>query len=157
MLVRTFASVVTGLDAVTLTIEVNVSRCVQFFLVELPDSAVKESQHRIASAFRALNFHWPGKQVVINMAPADIRQEGSDYDLPLAPGMLSANSTVLEVAAAGGYNIIIRFGQLNYSSEIYSQLHFLPYETIIFNCIELSKSIFNKGRPSIIKNPRLSD
>ncbi len=52
MLVRTFASAVTGIDAVTVTIEVNVSRGIQFFLVGLPDSAVKESQHRIESAFR---------------------------------------------------------------------------------------------------------
>ena len=61
MLVRTFASAVTGIDAVTVTIEVNESRGVQFFLVGLPDSAVKESQHRIASALGALNHHWPGK------------------------------------------------------------------------------------------------
>jgi magnesium chelatase family protein len=94
MLVRTFASAVTGIDAVTVTIEVNVSRGIQFFLVGLPDSAVKESQHRIASALLALNFHWPGKQVVINMAPADIRKEGSAYDLPLALGILAADEKV---------------------------------------------------------------
>ncbi len=94
MLVRTFASAVTGIDAVPVTIEVNVSRGVQFFLVGLPDSAVKESQHRIASAFLALDHHWPGKQVVINMAPADIRNEGSAYDLPLALGILAADEKV---------------------------------------------------------------
>ncbi len=96
MLVRTFASAVTGIDAVTVTIEVNVSRGVQFFLVGLPDSAVKESQHRIASAIRALDFNWPGKQVVINMAPADIRKEGSSYDLPLAMGILIADEEVIK-------------------------------------------------------------
>ena len=95
MLIRTYASAVTGIDAVTVTIEVNVSRGVQFFLVGLPDSAVKESQHRIASALRSLEFHWPGKQVVINMAPADIRKEGSSYDLPLALGILAADEKVL--------------------------------------------------------------
>jgi magnesium chelatase family protein len=94
MLVKTFASAVTGIDAVTVTIEVNVSRGVQFFLVGLPDSAVKESQHRIASALLSLNNHWPGKQVVINMAPADIRKEGSSYDLPLAMGILAADELV---------------------------------------------------------------
>lgn len=94
MLVRTFASAVMGIDAVTVTIEVNVSRGIQFFLVGLPDSAVKESQHRIASAFRALEYHWPGKQVVINMAPADIRKEGSAYDLPLAVGIMVADEKV---------------------------------------------------------------
>lgn len=94
MLIRTFASAVNGIDAATVTIEVNVSRGIQFFLVGLPDSAVKESQHRIASAFRALGFKWPGKQVVINMAPADIRKEGSSYDLPLAMGILVADEEV---------------------------------------------------------------
>jgi magnesium chelatase family protein len=77
MLVRTFASAVTGIDAMTVTIEVNVSRGIRFFLVGLPDSVVKESQHRIESALLPLNLHWSGKQVVINMAPANIRKEGS--------------------------------------------------------------------------------
>jgi magnesium chelatase family protein len=96
MLVRTFASAVTGIDAVTVTIEVNVSRGVRFFLVGLPDVAVKESQQRIESALRALGFHWPGKQVVINMAPADIRKEGSAYDLPLAVGILAADEKIIQ-------------------------------------------------------------
>jgi magnesium chelatase family protein len=94
MLVRTFASAVTGIDAVTVTIEVNVSRGIRFFLVGLPDSAVKESQQRIESALRSMGQHWPGKQVVINMAPADIRKEGSSYDLPLAMGILTADEKV---------------------------------------------------------------
>jgi magnesium chelatase family protein len=82
MLVRTFASAVTGIDAVTVTIQVNVSRGIQFFLVGLPDVAVKESHQIIESDLRALNYHWPGKQVVINMAPTDIRKKGSSTDLP---------------------------------------------------------------------------
>jgi len=94
MLIRTFSSAVNGIDAVTVTIEVNVSRGVRFFLVGLPDVAVKESQQRIESALRALDLHWPGKQVVINMAPADIRKEGSSYDLPLALGILAADEKV---------------------------------------------------------------
>jgi len=94
MLIRTFTSAVNGIDAVTVTIEVNVSRGVRFFLVGLPDSAVKESQQRIESALRALDLHWPGKQVVINMAPADIRKEGASYDLPLALGILAADEKV---------------------------------------------------------------
>jgi magnesium chelatase family protein len=91
MLVKTFASSVCGIDAVTVTVEVNVSIGVRFFLVGLPDVAVKESQQRIESAFRSLGYKWPGKQVVINMAPADIRKEGSSYDLPLAVGILAAD------------------------------------------------------------------
>jgi magnesium chelatase family protein len=95
MLVRTFASAVTGIDAVTVTIEVNVSRGIRFFLVGLPDVAVKESQQRIESAMRSLGHKWPGKQVLINMAPADIRKEGSSYDLPLAMGILAADEKVV--------------------------------------------------------------
>lgn len=94
MLVKTYASAVTGIDAVTVTIEVNVSQGIRFFLVGLPDIAVKESQQRIESAFRTLGFRWPGKQVVINMAPADIRKEGSSYDLPLAVGILAASEKI---------------------------------------------------------------
>jgi len=97
MLVKTFASAVTGIDAVTVTIEVNVSRGIRFFLVGLPDIAVKESQQRIESAFRTLGHKWPGKQVVINMAPADIRKEGSAYDLPLAVGILAADEKISTV------------------------------------------------------------
>src|SRR5512133_1440334 len=94
MLIKTFASAVTGIDAVTVTIEVNVSRGVRFYLVGLPDVAVKESQQRIESALRALGLHWPGKQVLINMAPADIRKEGSSFDLALAMGILVADEKV---------------------------------------------------------------
>jgi len=94
MLVKTYASAVTGIDAVTVTIEVNVSQGIRFFLVGLPDVAVKESQQRIESAFRSVGFKWPGKQVVINMAPADIRKEGSSYDLPLAVGVLAADEKI---------------------------------------------------------------
>ncbi len=94
MLVRTYSSAVTGIDAVTVTIEVNVSVGIRFFLVGLPDSAVKESQQRIESALRVMGFHWPGRQVVINMAPADIRKEGSSYDLPLAIGILAADGKI---------------------------------------------------------------
>ena len=94
MLVKTFASAVTGIDSVTVTIEVNVSQGIRFFLVGLPDVAVKESQQRIESAFRSNGYKWPGKQVVINMAPADIRKEGSSYDLPLAVGVLAADEKI---------------------------------------------------------------
>jgi magnesium chelatase family protein len=94
MLVKTYASAVAGIDAVTVTIEVNVSQGIRFFLVGLPDVAVKESQQRIESAFRSSGHKWPGKQVVINMAPADIRKEGSSYDLALAIGILAADERI---------------------------------------------------------------
>ena len=94
MLVKTFSAAVFGIEAVPVTIEVEVTRGVRYMLVGLPDAAVKESQQRIESAFRAVGLHWPGRQVIINMAPADIRKEGSSYDLPLAVGILAAAETV---------------------------------------------------------------
>jgi magnesium chelatase family protein len=75
MLVKTYGSAVYGIKATTITIEVNISQGVNFFIVGLPDSAVKESQQRIDSALRTNGFKLPGKKIVINMAPADIRKE----------------------------------------------------------------------------------
>ncbi|WP_075590380.1 YifB family Mg chelatase-like AAA ATPase [Labilibacter marinus] len=94
MLVKTFGAAVTGIDAVTITIEVHFSQGIKFFLVGLPDNAVKESQQRIQSALGVSHFKWPGKKIVINMAPADIRKEGSSYDLPLAIGILAASNQI---------------------------------------------------------------
>lgn len=91
MLVKTFGSAVHGINATTITIEVSVTRGVNFFLVGLPDSAVKESQQRIMSALETNGYRFPKRRVVINMAPADIRKEGAAYDLPLAIGILAAS------------------------------------------------------------------
>ena len=94
MLVKTFSAAVFGIEAVPVTIEADVTRGVRYMLVGLPDAAVKESQQRIESAFRAVGLKWPGRQVIINMAPADIRKEGASYDLPLAVGILAAAEMV---------------------------------------------------------------
>lgn len=94
MLVKTYGSSVYGISATKITVEVNVVSGFGFFLVGLPDSAVKESQHRIESALMAYNHKMPGKKVIINMAPADIRKEGSAYDLTLAVGILAANEQI---------------------------------------------------------------
>ena len=94
MLVKTFGSAVQGISATTITIEVSVSQGINFYLVGLPDSAVKESQQRIDSALRTNGYKVPGKKIVINMAPADIRKEGSAYDLPLAIGILAASEQI---------------------------------------------------------------
>ena len=94
MLVKTFGSAVHGIDALTITIEVNISQGFKFFLVGLPDNAIKESQQRIDSALRQHKLKIPGKKIVINMAPADIRKEGSAYDLPIAIGILAANEEI---------------------------------------------------------------
>lgn len=83
-----------GVDATIVTIEVNITRGVQFFLVGLPDNAVKESHERIVSAVGHNGLRFPRSQVVINMAPADIRKEGSAYDLPLAIGLLAADGQI---------------------------------------------------------------
>ena len=94
MLVKTFGSAVFGIDATTITIEVNVSPGIKFFLVGLPDNAVKESHFRIEAALKNTGYRLPGKKYIINMAPADIRKEGSAYDLPLAIGILAATHQV---------------------------------------------------------------
>ncbi|OFX84816.1 MAG: hypothetical protein A2W99_06355 [Bacteroidetes bacterium GWF2_33_16] len=94
MLVKAFGSAVHGINATTITLEVSVSQGVNFYLVGLPDSAVKESQQRIDSALRTNGYKVPGKKIVINMAPADIRKEGSAYDLPLAVGILAASEQI---------------------------------------------------------------
>ncbi|HIE74350.1 MAG TPA: ATP-binding protein [Flavobacteriales bacterium] len=91
MLVKTYGSAVSGIDAKTITIEVDITRGIKFYLVGLPDNAVKESEQRIRAALQNNGYRVPGKQIVINMAPADIRKEGSAYDLPLAIGILAAN------------------------------------------------------------------
>ncbi len=94
MLVKTYGCAVHGINALTITIEVNILDGINFSLVGLPDNAVKESQQRIDSALRENGYKIPGKKVVINMAPADIRKEGSAYDLPLALGILAADEKI---------------------------------------------------------------
>lgn len=93
-LVKTYGSAVFGIDATTITIEVNISQGTTFYLVGLPDNAVKESQQRITAALRNNGFQYPFKKMIINMAPADIRKEGSAYDLPLAMGILAASNQI---------------------------------------------------------------
>ena len=94
MLVKVFGAAVQGIDATIVTIEVNSSRGIKFFLVGLPDSAVKESHERIISALQVNGYKFPTRQIVVNMAPADIRKEGSSYDLPLAIGILASAEEV---------------------------------------------------------------
>ena len=94
MLVKCFGAAVQGINATVVTIEVNVSQGIKFFLVGLPDNAVRESRERILSAFNHNRYKFPRQQVIINMAPADIKKEGSAYDLPLAMGMLAGNGQI---------------------------------------------------------------
>lgn len=94
MLVKTYGSAVSGIDALTITIEVNIGQGINFYMVGLPDNAVKESQHRMASALKNVGYKLPGKKTVINLAPADIKKEGSAYDLPMAVGILAASEQI---------------------------------------------------------------
>src|SRR3989344_3186686 len=95
MLVKTYGSAVYGINATTVTVETNINPGVNFLMVGLPDSAVKESQQRIAAALKNNGYKIPGKSIVINMAPADIRKEGSAYDLTIAVGILAASEQIL--------------------------------------------------------------
>lgn len=95
MLVKTFGCAVYGINATPITVEVNVGQGTKFFHVGLPDNAVKESQQRIEAALKNTGYKMPGKKVVVNMAPADIRKEGSSYDLTIAMGILSASEQII--------------------------------------------------------------
>ncbi len=94
MLVKTYGSAIQGVNAILITIEVNVSKGKKFFLVGLPDNAVKESHHRLVAVINYINYKYPGKRIVVNMAPADIKKEGSAYDLPIAIGLLAASEQI---------------------------------------------------------------
>lgn len=94
MLVKVFGAAVQGINATLITIEVNCSKGIKFMLVGLPDASVKESHERIISALQENNYKFPRQQVIINMSPADIRKEGTAYDLPLAIGVLAASEAI---------------------------------------------------------------
>ncbi len=94
MLVKVFGSAVFGVDATTITIEVHMDQGIGYHLVGLPDNAIKESSFRIAAALKNNKFSLPGKKITINMAPADLRKEGSAYDLTIAIGILVASGQI---------------------------------------------------------------
>ena len=94
MLVKTFGCAIIGINAIIVTIEVNSDKGIQFFIVGLPDNSVKESHQRIIASFSNLGYKFPKKRITINMAPADIRKEGSAYDLPLAIGIMAVSEQV---------------------------------------------------------------
>ncbi|OYU80060.1 MAG: magnesium chelatase [Flavobacterium sp. BFFFF1] len=94
MLIKIFGSAVFGVEATTITVEVNMDRGIGYHLVGLPDSAIKESSYRITAALKNNGYSMPGKKIIINMAPADLRKEGSAYDLTLAIGILMASGQI---------------------------------------------------------------
>ncbi len=96
MLVKIYGSALDGVSAKIITIEVNVdSPGVGYHLVGLPDNAIKESSYRISAALKNVGFKIPGKKITINMAPADLRKEGSSYDLSIAVGILAASDQIV--------------------------------------------------------------
>ena len=94
MLISVFGSSVFDVEASLITIEVNIAGGIGYHLVGLPDNAIKESNYRIAAALTNIGYKLPGKKITINMAPADLRKEGSAYDLPLALGILAASGQI---------------------------------------------------------------
>jgi len=109
MLRKVFGSSVFGIEATTITVEVNIGQGIGYHLVGLPDNAIKESNYRIASALQFNGFKIPGKKITINMAPADMRKEGSAYDLTLAIGILTASEQI----KATGLEEYIIMGELS--------------------------------------------
>lgn len=95
MLVKTYAAALLSIEARTVTVEVSCTPGSYFQVVGLPDAAIKESQDRIISAIASSGYRFPGRRVVINMSPADLRKEGSAYDLSMAIGLLAADQQIL--------------------------------------------------------------
>ena len=94
MLVKVYGSAVFGIEATTITVEVNIDKGIGYHLVGLPDNAIRESSYRISAALNNNKYKLPGKKIIINMAPADIRKEGAAYDLTLAIGILAASNQI---------------------------------------------------------------
>ncbi|WP_299137073.1 YifB family Mg chelatase-like AAA ATPase [uncultured Tenacibaculum sp.] len=94
MLVKIYGSAVFGIEATTITVEVNIDKGIGYHLVGLPDNAVRESSYRISAALNNNGYKLPGKKIIINMAPADIRKEGASYDLTLAIGILASSNQI---------------------------------------------------------------
>ena len=94
MLVKVYGAAVFGIEATTIAVEVNIDTGIGYHLVGLPDNAVRESSYRISAALKNNGYKLPGKKIIINMAPADIRKEGAAYDLTLAVGILAASNQI---------------------------------------------------------------
>ena len=93
-MVKVFGCSLSGLDGLQVTVEVNVSRGAKFYMVGLPDNAIKESHQRISAAVKNIGMKIPIKEIIVNLAPADIRKEGSAYDLTIAIGILTATGLI---------------------------------------------------------------
>jgi len=110
MLVKTYGSAVYGVDAIAITIEINVTNGLHYFIVGLPDSSIKESLQRVEAAIKTNEYEMPRTKLVINLAPADIRKSGSAFDLPIAIGVLGATGQVNNLALLKEYVIMGELG-----------------------------------------------
>ena len=116
MLVKTKGSAIVGIDAVTITIEVNVSMGQGYCIVGLPDNAVKESLDRTESAIKSNGFHMPRTKLVINLSPADLKKSGAAFDLPIAIGILAASEQITQPSLIEKYLIM---GELGLDGSLY--------------------------------------
>ncbi len=123
MLVKTFGSAVYGVEAITITVEVNVMSGKDYFIVGLPDSAVKESLQRVESAVKTNGYHMPRTKLVVNLAPADIKKSGSAFDLSIAIGTLGASEQLENIEPLEQYIIM---GELNLDGTVQSIKGALP-------------------------------
>ncbi len=123
MLVKTFGSAVYGVEAITITIEVNISSGNKFYVVGLPDNAIKESEQRIESAIKENGYHMPRTKVVVNLSPADIRKSGTAFDLPMAIGVLGSSEQLTNPDILQQYVIM---GELSLDGTIQSIKGALP-------------------------------
>src|SRR3954465_4162433 len=123
MLVKTFGSAVYGVEAVTISVEVNVMSGREYFIVGLPDSAVKESIQRVESAIKTNGYFMPRTKLVVNLAPAGIKKTGSAFDLPIAIGILAATEQLDKPEKLMAYVIM---GELNLDGSIHPIKGALP-------------------------------
>ncbi len=115
MIVKNFGCAVFGVDATIITVETNIVKGTTFFMVGLPDSAVKESHQRVGAAINNIGLHMPrGREITINLAPADIRKEGTAYDLPIALGILGASNQL----DASRFGELVIMGELALDGEV---------------------------------------
>jgi len=133
MLAKTFGSAVYGVNAKMITIEVQVGQGMHFHIVGLADSAVKESEHRVEASLKYFNYKMPRQKVIVNMAPADIRKEGSAYDLPIALCILESSEQISSVHNLEDYVIM---GELSLDGKL------RPIKGVLPIAIEVRKQGF---------------
>jgi magnesium chelatase family protein len=115
MIVKNFGCAVFGVDATIITVETNIASGLKFFMVGLPDNAVKESHQRVSAAIKNIGFHMPrGREITVNLAPADLRKEGTAYDLPIALGILGASGQMDTARFAD----LVVMGELSLDGEV---------------------------------------